>query len=166
MRRVALTFLLVTSIGLLSASGVAASSRVATPAPRGHAAITTRLIVVHAPDGETAALAPVVIHGRVFPFLIDTGATRSVVDLALVRKLGLRTIGAPIRITGVGCTSSAHNVQVSNWRIGAQSLPPIVATSTRVAGANGRAFGLLGSDVLSRFGSATIDYAHAKLTLG
>jgi hypothetical protein len=30
----------------------------------------------------------------------------------------------------------------------------------------GHAFGLLGSDVLSRFGAVTIDYSHAVLTLG
>jgi predicted aspartyl protease len=164
MRRLAVIVSLAAGTGLvIGAGGVGARS---TPPRQAHAASTVRLIVVHAADGATAALAPVVIHGHVFPFLIDTGATRSVVDLALARRLRLRRFGAPIRISGVGCTSTAHNVQLSDWRIGTQSLPTIPVTSTRIAGANGRAFGLLGSDILSRFGSATIDYTHARLTLG
>jgi hypothetical protein len=35
-----------------------------------------------------------------------------------------------------------------------------------IAGADGNAFGLLGSDVLSHFGTISIDYAHGVLTLG
>jgi predicted aspartyl protease len=164
MRRLVLIVSLAAGAALLNAAaGVSARS---APRRQAHAASTVRLIVVHAADGETAALAPVVIHGHVFPFLIDTGATRSVVDLTLARRLGLGRVGAPIRVSGVGCTSTAHNVRLSGWRIGSQSLPTILATSTRIAGANGKAFGLLGSDVLSRFGAATIDYAHARLILG
>ncbi|MDQ6910945.1 MAG: retroviral-like aspartic protease family protein [Actinomycetota bacterium] len=164
MRRPVLIVSLTAGVALLNgAGGVSARS---TPPRPAHAASSIRLIVVHAADGETAALAPVVIHGHVFPFLIDTGATRSVVDLALARRLRLGRVGAPIRVSGVGCTSTAHNVHLADWRIGTQPLPTILATSTRIAGANGKAFGLLGSDVLSRFGAATIDYAHARLILG
>jgi hypothetical protein len=35
-----------------------------------------------------------------------------------------------------------------------------------IAGANGHAFGLLGSDVLSHFHVISIDYSHRMLTLG
>ena len=41
-----------------------------------------------------------------------------------------------------------------------------MATSSVIAGADGKAFGLLGSDVLSHFGTISIDYAHGVLTLG
>ena len=165
MRRHVLIVLLAAAAGLLSgAGGVGARSTPTTE--RAHAAATVKLLILRARDGSTAALAPVVIHGHTFPFLIDTGATRSVVDQALMKKLHLARVGRPIRIGGVGCVSTARNVRLSRWRIGSQALPSIVVTSTRIAGANGHAFGLLGSDVLSRFGSATIDYAHATLTLG
>jgi len=38
--------------------------------------------------------------------------------------------------------------------------------SVNIPAAHGHPFGLLGADVLSRFGSAAIDYNHAQLTLG
>src|SRR5437660_214500 len=163
MRRHSLIVLVAAGLGLLSGAG-GVGARPAQLVSRAHAAATVKLLVLRRSDGETAALAPVVIHGLTFPFLIDTGATRSVVDLALVKKLHLRRVGGLIRVAGVGCISTARNVRLSNWRIGSQTLPAVTVTSTRIAGANGHAFGLLGSDVLSRFGSATINYAHATLT--
>lgn len=166
MRRLLLAVLLVGGGGSLATASSLAAAATHTNREHAHAASTVRLIVLRAADGETAALAPVVVHGHVFPFLIDTGSTRSVVDLSLARKLGLKTIGKPIRISGVGCTSAAHNVRLTNWRIGTQPLPSITVTSTKIAGAEGRAFGLLGSDVLSRFGAVQIDYSHQQLTLG
>jgi predicted aspartyl protease len=133
---------------------------------RAHATSTVPLVILKAKDGETLALARVVIHGRAFPFLIDTGSSKTLVDDALARKLHLRTVGRPIKVTGVGCSEGARKVRLRNWSIGGQPLPNIVATSSGIAGANGHAFGLLGSDVLSHFGAISIDYAHGQLTLG
>ena len=147
-------------VGLGAVGGAAASTRPA------HAASVVHIIVLHSRSGGTVVAAKVVIHGRAFPFLIDTGASVSVVDLALARRLGLKRIGRPLNVSGVGCTSAAYRVRLSNWSIGNQALPAIVATSTRIEGADCRAFGLLGSDVLSRFGSIGLDYTHATLTLG
>jgi predicted aspartyl protease len=134
--------------------------------PRAHATSTVPLVILKARDGEVLALARVTIHGRVFPFLIDTGSSKTFVDDALARKLHLKTVGRPIKVTGVGCSEGARKVRLKNWSIGGQTLPNIVATSSVLAGANGHAFGLLGSDVLSRFGIMSIDYAHGQLTLG
>jgi predicted aspartyl protease len=124
------------------------------------------IVILKARDGETLALARVVIHGRAFPFLIDTGSSKTLVDTALAKKLHLKEIGKPITVTGVGCSEAASKVRLSSWSIGGQALPSIVATSSTIAGAGGKAFGLLGSDVLSHFGSIGIDYAHGVLTLG
>jgi len=77
-----------------------------------------------------------------------------------------RGVGKPIKVTGVGCSESASKVRLRNWSIGGQALPSIVATSSVIAGANGKAFGLLGSDVVSHFGAIGLDYAHGELTLG
>lgn len=130
------------------------------------ASATIPLEILKARDGETLALAVVVIHGHRFPFLIDTGSSKTLVDDALAKKLHLKTVGRPIKVTGVGCSESARKVRLKNWSIGGQALPGIVATSSVIAGANGHAFGLLGSDVLSHFGTMGIDYAHGQLTLG
>ena len=110
--------------------------------------------------------ARVIVHGHVFPFLIDTGSSKTLVDDALARKLHLTTVGRPIQVTGVGCSEAARKVRLSSWSIAGQRLPNIIATSSVIAGANGHAFGLLGSDVLSHFGTISIDYAHGQLTLG
>lgn len=131
-----------------------------------HAASTIPLRVVKARDGETLAFAIVIIHGKRFPFLIDTGSSKTLVDDALAKKLHLKTVGRPIKVTGVGCSEGARKVRLKNWSIGGQPLPSIVATSSVIAGADGQAFGLLGSDVLSKFGTISIDYAHGELTLG
>jgi predicted aspartyl protease len=134
--------------------------------PPAHVASTAPLAILKQRDGETLALALVVIHGRRFPFLIDTGSSKTLVDVALARKLHLRTIGKPIKVTGVGCSEAASKVRLSGWSIGGQPLPNIVATDSVIAGADGKAFGLLGSDVLSHFGTISIDYLHGVLTLG
>ena len=76
------------------------------------------------------------------------------------------TLWRPIKVTGVGCSETARKVRLGRWSIGGQRLPNIVATSSMIAGANGKAFGLLGSDVLSHFGAIGLDYAHGQLTLG
>ena len=133
---------------------------------RAHQASTAPLVIFKARDGETLALARVIVHGHAFPFLIDTGSSKTLVDDALAKKLNLKTVGRPITVTGVGCSEGARKVRLKNWSIAGQPLPNIVATSSVIAGANGKAFGLLGSDVLSHFGTISIDYAHGQLTLG
>jgi predicted aspartyl protease len=138
----------------------------AASADRPHVASSVPLVVVKAKDGEVAALAKVVIHGRPVPFVIDTGATVTVVNVELARQLGLKPVGRPIRVSGVGCSSSSRRVGLSHWTIGSQPLPAITAVSVNIPFSHGRPFGLLGSDVLARFGSITIDYQHAALTLG
>ena len=60
----------------------------------------------------------------------------------------------------------ARRVRVSNWNVGGVPLPNVVVSSAPIAGLNAHAFGLLGSDVLSRFGSVTIDYHDKQLILG
>ena len=133
---------------------------------RAHAAATVPVVIVKARDGETLALVRVTVHGRAFPFLIDTGSSKTLVDVALARKLHLNTVGRPIQVTGVGCSETARKVKLSRWSIGGQPLPNIIGTSAVIAGAGGKAFGLLGSDILSHFGAIALDYAHGQLTLG
>jgi predicted aspartyl protease len=161
MRRLIALAGLAGSVVLVAFTGLGAAS-----AGHAHAASSVPLVVLKARDGETLALARVIIHGRAYPFLIDTGASKTLVDTALARQLHLRTVGRPIKVTGVGCSETARKVRLSRWSVGGQPLPSIVATSSTIAGAGGRAFGLLGSDVLCRFGAIGIDYAHGELTLG
>ena len=151
---------LTTTAGLGAVGGAVASTRPAHPASVVH------IVVLHSRTGGTSAAVQVIIHGHAFPFLIDTGASVTLVNPALARRLHLRTVGKPHKFCGVTGCASARRVRLSNWSIGGQPLPPILASSSPIAGTGGFGFGLLGSDVLSRFGSVTIDYHDKLLTLG
>lgn len=143
--------------------GVMAGVASATDA---HAAQTIPLVVVKERDGATAALVRVFIHGRLVPMLVDTGATVSVINRTAARELHLKTVGKPHQFCGVTGCALARRVRVKNWNVGGVPLPAVVVSSSPIAGLNAHPFGLLGSDVLSRFGSVTIDYANKELILG
>jgi predicted aspartyl protease len=144
-----------------AAGGVAAASPV-----EGHAASVVHVVVIRPPDGSVAVAAKVFIHGRAFPFLIDTGATKSVLNPVIVRKLHLKLVGKPRKFCGVAACATGRRVHVSHWNIGGVALPSMNVDSTAIAGTGNIGFGLLGSDVLSKFGSVTIDYKAQTLTLG
>ena len=160
MRRFMIVVFLTSLIGTVAFGGAVAS---AMPA---RAASTVPVVVIHSKHGGTAVFAKVIIHGRAFAFLIDTGASVTLVNPKLARELHLRTVGRRHTFCGVTGCASARRVRLSNWSIGGQPLPSVVASSAPIAGAGHFAFGLLGSDVLSRFGAVTIDYHNKQLTLG
>ncbi|MBV9806564.1 MAG: retropepsin-like domain-containing protein [Solirubrobacterales bacterium] len=151
---------LTTIFGVGAVGGAVASARPA------HAASVVHIVVLHSRTGGTVVAAKVIIHGRAFPFLIDTGASVTLVTPTLARHLHLRTVGQPHQFCGVTGCSTARRVRLSNWSIGGQPLPSVLASSSPIVGTGGFGFGLLGSDVLSRFGSVTIDYRDKLLTLG
>jgi predicted aspartyl protease len=158
-------FIVVASlVSAIALPGVVAGVASATEA---HAAqATVPLVVVKTKSGATAALVRVFIHGQLVPMLIDTGATVTVINRTAARKLHLRTVGKPHQFCGVTGCALARRVRLKNWNVGGVPLPSVVVSSSPIAGINAHPFGLLGSDVLSRFGSVTIDYANKELILG
>jgi len=156
--------LVATLIGAFMLYGVLGGVASATEAHDAQAAIP--IVVVKTNSGATAALVQVVIHGRAVPMLIDTGATVSVINRTAARKLHLKTVGKPHEFCGVTGCALARRVRMSNWSVGGVPLPTVVVSSSPIAGLNAHPFGLLGSDVLSHFGSVTIDYANKELILG
>jgi len=151
---------LTTMIGLGAVGGAVASTRPA------HAASVVPIVVLHSSTGGTVVAAKVTIHGHAFPFLVDTGASVTLVNPTLARRLHLRTVGRRHKFCGVTGCSLARRVRLSDWSIGGQPLPTVVASSSPIVGTGGFGFGLLGSDVLSQFGTVTIDYRDKLLTLG
>jgi predicted aspartyl protease len=110
------------------------------------------------------AFADVFIDGEgPFNFIVDTGASNSVVDWPLVQKLRIKTIGKPLSVTGITCRGAAARIRMSDWRVGGVELPrtQIRAIDMPAEGVDG----LLGSDVLSTFGSITLDYDGERLLL-
>jgi predicted aspartyl protease len=144
-------------------SGVTAGVASATDA---HASQAVPLVVVKTRSGATAALVRVLIHGQLVPMLVDTGATVTVINRTAARRLHLKTVGQAHKFCGVTGCALARRVRVSNWSVGGVPLPTVVVSSSPIAGLNAHPFGLLGSDVLSRFGAVTIDYAGKQLILG
>ncbi len=112
------------------------------------------------------AFADVYIDGKgPFNFTVDTGASSSIIDWDLVRKLGIKTIGPPLTVTGITCRGEASKIKVSDWRIGDVVLPGKKIQTIDMPDPGGGVDGLLGSDVLSTFGAITVDYGGERLLL-
>ncbi|MGH3598679.1 MAG: retropepsin-like aspartic protease, partial [Pseudonocardiaceae bacterium] len=113
---------------------------------------------------STLGVVPVTIDG-LGPkrFALDTGSSNSVVDRKVAQQLSLPQVGRSRNAAGVSCSARSQPVHVTSWRVGAVALPAqnVDSIALPVPGLDG----LLGSDVLYRFGTVTIDYAAGSLVL-
>ncbi|MGW0826608.1 aspartyl protease family protein [Streptomyces sp. NPDC002845] len=118
--------------------------------------------------GQTIVLAPVSIHGEgPYTFVLDTGASSSVVDDDLARELDLPRTGKRQPISGVIGEDTVPVVSVREWKVGDISLDATDTTVVDLDSLHGDRpiEGLLGSDVLSDFGQITVDYEKETLRL-
>ena len=118
--------------------------------------------------GQVAELVNVCIAGQgPLPFVLDSGAGQSTIDARLARRLHLPAAGQPETFAGVNCTGTARPVSVGQWSLEGVDLAPQELTSATLPqiGGKGEPVGLLGSDVLSRFGAVRIDFAAGDLLL-
>jgi predicted aspartyl protease len=118
-----------------------------------------------------AVYAPVTIHERTYFFRVDTGAAHTVVTKRVASALGLQKHGLRYRMQAVGCAASVQPVRVAEWRLGRIKLPTTVIDEAHIdlgpEKMDGRpVVGLLGSDVLRRFGRATFEFWRQRLILG
>jgi hypothetical protein len=128
---------------------------------------TVHARVISGSGGSRLLIVPVYIaqHGP-YDFALDTGAARSLVDSGIVSDLHLRTVGREQAVTGVSGTGLATRVDVMNWRVDSVALPDATILSLKLPSGSGPALsGLLGSDMLSRFRTVTIDYSSGDVTL-
>lgn len=119
-------------------------------------------------DGATLALVEVGLQGQgPFLFALDTGASSSVVDRQLGDRLGLPRSGRTRQVTGVIGEQSVPLARVESWRLGDVELGPVEAALVDLPSPQeGRGLqGLIGSDVLSRFGCVVVDYSGQQLEL-
>jgi Aspartyl protease len=123
--------------------------------------------VVSGAGGSRLLIVPVFIASRgPYDFALDTGAARSVVDSRVASQLRLPSTGSEQAVTGVSGTSEAVRVRVTSWRVDAVALPDATILSLRLPSGGGPSLaGLLGSDMLSRFRTVTIDYQGETVTL-
>jgi predicted aspartyl protease len=100
-------------------------------------------------------------------FALDTGASSSLLDTAVAKKIGIRPRSADTqRVQGIAGEIEAQQIRVASWRVGGVRLPPSSILMATISSGPGPALaGLLGSDVLSEFRTVVIDYGHETLTL-
>ncbi len=113
----------------------------------------------------------VTIHSKPFYFLVDTGATVTFLDSSVAKSLQLAQVGTPGKGTSIGCTTPVQPVAIDRWSIGGQALPGSVIPSEK-SDFDGKTIlgvpiaGLLGSDLYYLYGTTTVDYKKATLSLG
>jgi hypothetical protein len=154
--------------------------KLATPGtPKGEQAVPIQVVATPGTTKrQTLALVPVYINGHgPLPFALDTGASRSLIGMSLAQRLGLPVRGSAGVLYGVAGSAQGQNVLVAQWRAGNVKLPTeIVAAMEPPKGQHPKAqaspatavagpVGLLGSDVLSRYGKIAIDYDKGLLIL-
>src|SRR5437588_4413413 len=124
MRTTALAACLALAVGLGTASPTAGqggpTGASGPTGPTGSAPIP--IIVLHGSSGQAVALVRVSIGSTTGPFIIDTGATKTLVDKRAAARLKLAPAGRVRRISGIGCTQSAQPVHLTNWKIDAIDL--------------------------------------------
>lgn len=135
------------------------------------AAVSAPLEVVGSPKNDVQTFVRVVIHGKPYTFNVDTGAATSVINAPVANALGLKKVGPPSRVQTVGCSLSSQDVQLDDWKIAGQQMPATTIASFKVQGAGARIDGAplagnLGSNVMAKFGSMTIDFRGKHLNLG
>lgn len=140
----------------------------AAPLPPGEQAVPLRVVSGPLGIGGVVVLMQVSINGRgPYTFALDTGASQSLIDSQLAGQLGLPVVGRAPFIVGITGGAEANLVQVNQWQAGSVNLPSTRLVSLALPQAN-RSLGfqgLLGSDILSRFGSVTVDFANEQLIL-
>jgi hypothetical protein len=120
--------------------------------------------------GSTIVIASVMIQGHgPYALAVDTGASVSIVDRTVATQAGLKKVGTPEPVAGVGGSQDATPVEVTEWSVGQIRLPPMLQPSPIAtldlpdAQKTNGIVGLLGSDVLSRFGRIAVDYSNDTL---
>jgi Aspartyl protease len=137
--------------------------------PAGASGAVSRVQLQVVKGGAAAiALAPVCVAGHgPYAFVIDSGATTSAFDTQLVKVLHLSSNGPGQTVSGANCTTTETPTVGPSWSVGNVPLAAQTVSSIDIPGFGLRAepAGLLGSDVLSRFGAVQLDYQHQSLTL-
>lgn len=137
----------------------------ATPMATGGEKVPLTVSVV---AGQVAEAVNVCIAGQgPYPFVLDSGAGQSTIDAGLAHRLHLAAAGEPTEFAGVGCTGTAQPVSVDAWSLDGVALhaQQLTAATLPQMGGKGEPDGLLGSDVLSRFGAVRIDFAAGALVV-
>jgi predicted aspartyl protease len=171
------TTILSLAVGLVIAAAVfATAASAASPlSPEGGCdtgttanGVTTIPIKVVKEGQEVEPLVSMCFDGKgPYPMLLDTGAEFSVIATELAKELGLKPVGSPLGVEGAGCTTKARGYELESATVGGVELEGGDVLTVAAPGKGPWApRGSLGADILSRFGSAKIDFRNETLILG
>ena len=137
-----------------------------SPLAKGTLKASAPLRVFESPQGTIVA-APVKFSGHTEQLAVDSGSADSGLLPALARSLKLKTAGANLGVSGLGCSGKAHTYVAGSWSLGGTVLPSDGSVVARfiAGGVNSGLQGVLGSDVLAAQGSVIVDYSGAHLWL-
>lgn len=128
---------------------------------------STSVKILRGGGGTAMVLVPVTIDGHgPYDFALDTGAGITLIDTELADNLRLPVTGDSAQVSGVGGTQQVTPVHITTWNAGKISLPAADVGKTSLSSfkRESNVRGLLGSDILSRFGRITINYDTAQLS--
>lgn len=129
---------------------------------------STPVKILHGGGGAAMILVPITIDGHgPYNFALDTGAGITLIDTQLADTLHLPVTGDSGNVAGVGGSQAITPVHVDSWSAGKITLPAADVASTNLPSfrQNSDVHGLLGSDILSRFGRITINYDTGELSV-
>jgi len=113
-------------------------------------------------DVDTRMTVPVLIDGKgPFRFIVDSGATRTVISSRLAAELGLPSAGT-VPLHSVGGESEVPAVRIASLYVGALPAKQIVAPVLDEANLGGE--GILGIDTLAHK-KVVIDLVHDRMTV-
>ncbi len=162
------------STSTAAGSSTVSSSRRVIP-PGGGSKLGLRPLVVPVKivhhKSSVQVLVQLKIHSKPFYFLVDTGASVTLIDSTVAKSLGLAAIGAPGKATSIGCSAPIQPVALADWSVGSQALPGSLIPSQRTELAGKKiggipVAGLLGADLYYLYGTMTVDFKNATMTLG
>jgi predicted aspartyl protease len=132
----------------LLAAALLVAGCVSTLPPPPPAPIPAQVALHRQPDGRILVDAVIDGHGP-YPFVLDTGSSVTVLDLALVVELGLASQGYDVTVHGVVSQSSAPAFESVSVGLGDDAIAPPWVVGLDIAGLSG-ARGVIGIDVLSQ----------------
>jgi hypothetical protein len=98
-------------------------------------------------------------------FTPDTGASTSLVDTSVAKSAGLAKVAARERQNTACSVVTLGEVASGRWSLAGRALPAQALLESHIL-TSGPAAGLLGADVMDRFGSVVLDYRGGRFVLG
>ncbi len=126
--------------------------------------LVSRPVTVPIVERFGALYTDVVIHGRTFTFLIDSGAQGLVLDSRVSTLLGLLPQGS-FEARGTSRTGGIGVTALDKIHIGDATLPVGVASILDLAGSTNGRFAIDGILGFSLFGAAMVQIDYAKMTM-